>query len=138
MSSQQIYHLKSTPEAIAEVEKIVYQICETFNIPEDAFGNILIALTEAVNNAITHGNQNNPEKKVTIEIINKNDEIIFSITDEGQGFDYEHLPDPTLPENISKIGGRGIFIIHQLADKVVFQNKGKTIVIHFLIPVLAS
>lgn len=132
----QSYALPSSAEAIAQVEKIVYDISNTCEIPEDAFGNILIALTEAVNNAVYHGNKNDPNKKVKIEFTNKNNEIIFTVTDEGNGFDYKNLPDPTLPENISKIGGRGIFIIHQLADKVHFKNNGNTIEIHFNIPVL--
>lgn len=134
----QQFILPSTPETITEVEKIVQEICEKYEIPEDAFGNILIALTEAVNNAVYHGNKNMPDKKVTINFFNHDKEIIFTVTDEGKGFDYQHLPDPTLPENISKIGGRGIFIIHQLADKVVFKDDGKTIEIHFHIPVLVA
>lgn len=133
---KQQFILSSTSEAIAEVEKIVTNICTEYDIPEDAFGNILIALTEAVNNAVYHGNKNDPDKKIIIEFFNLHNEIIFTITDEGNGFDYKNLPDPTIPENISKIGGRGIFIIHQLADKVIFKNNGKTIEIHFYLPVL--
>jgi serine/threonine-protein kinase RsbW len=135
--TQTTFVLPSTSDALAEVEKIVQEVCETYEIPEDAFGNILIALTEAVNNAIYHGNQSDPNKKVTIHLLNENNQLIFTVTDEGNGFEYQHLPDPTLPENISKIGGRGIFIIHQLADKVTFLNGGRTIQIHFNIPVLA-
>lgn len=135
---QHKYVLPSVPKSIAEVEKIVQKICEQFDIPEDAFGNILIALTEAVNNAIYHGNQANPQKKVTIEFHHHNNQLTFTVTDEGKGFNYQHLPDPTLPENISKIGGRGIFIIHQLADKVQFRNNGNTIDIHFQIPVTVA
>ncbi|MCX7727873.1 MAG: ATP-binding protein [Bacteroidia bacterium] len=132
------YIIPSGSEGIAKVEKIIQEICDKYEIPEDTFGNILIAVTEAVNNAIYHGNKANPEKKVTIEFTANDKTSIFSITDEGSGFDYHKLPDPTLPENISKIGGRGIFIIHQLADKVIFKNNGKTIEIHFHLPVLAS
>jgi serine/threonine-protein kinase RsbW len=135
--TQTTFVLPSTSDALAEVEKIVQEICETYEIPEDAFGNILIALTEAVNNAIYHGNQSDSNKKVTIQLLNDNNQLIFTISDEGNGFDYQHLPDPTLPENISKIGGRGIFIIHQLADKVTFLDSGRTIQMHFNIPVLA-
>lgn len=131
------YTLPSTVESLAEVEKIVQNICEKFDIPEDAFGNILIALTEAANNAIYHGNQLNHNKKITIQFTTTPQHLIFTVSDQGKGFDYQNLPDPTLPENISKIGGRGIFIIHQLADKVQFKNNGKTIEIYFNIPVMA-
>lgn len=137
-NNKKAFILSSTPEAMAEAEKIIYEISNQFELPEDTYGNILIALTEAVNNAIQHGNKNNPDKKVLIEFINNKNEILFIITDDGTGFDYQNLPDPTLPENISKIGGRGIFIIHQLADKVFFKNNGKTIEIHFYLPVLVA
>lgn len=128
--------LPSTIEGIAEVEKIVQEICEKFEIPEDLFGNILIAITEAVNNAIYHGNKSNPNKKVFVKFHPHQNQLTFTITDEGNGFDYQNLPDPTLPENITKIGGRGIFIIHQLADHVQFKNNGRTIEIKFNVPVL--
>ncbi|GIV26851.1 MAG: anti-sigma factor [Bacteroidia bacterium] len=136
--TQYQFILPSTIEGIAEVEKIVQEICEKFDIPEDLFGNILIALTEAVNNAIYHGNKSAPNKKVTIEFYHNQNQLSFTITDEGNGFDYQNLPDPTLPENITKIGGRGIFIIHQLADHVQFKNNGRTIEITFKIPVLVN
>lgn len=129
--------LPSIQESIIQVEKIVHQICEKYDIPEDVFGNILIAVTEAVNNAVYHGNKNDKNKKVFIEVIYQDDEVIFSIKDEGKGFDYKNLPDPTQPENITKIGGRGIFIIHQLADKIQFKENGSRINIHFHIPVIA-
>ncbi|RME16804.1 MAG: ATP-binding protein [Bacteroidetes bacterium] len=131
------YTLPSIPESIAEVEKIIQEICDHYEIPEDTYGNILIAVTEAVNNAIYHGNKTDPNKKVSIQFSHNNKNYTFTISDEGNGFDYQNLPDPTLPENISKIGGRGIFIIHQLADQVKFKDNGKTIEIHFHIPVLA-
>ncbi|MCX8142682.1 MAG: ATP-binding protein [Bacteroidia bacterium] len=136
-SSQKIL-FPSNSDTIAEVEKLVQSLCEKYDIPEDAFGNILIALTEAVNNAIYHGNKSNPDKKVTIEYLINQDILKFVVSDEGDGFDYQNLPDPTLPENITKIGGRGIFIIHQLADKVEFKNNGKTVEIQFQIPVHAA
>ncbi len=137
-TQQYYFTLPSTTEGIAEVEKIVQYICEELDLPEDVFGNILIALTEAVNNAIYHGNKSDPSKKVSIRLEQHNNELAFTISDEGNGFDYQNLPDPTLPENITKIGGRGIFIIHQLADHVQFKNNGRTIEIKFNVPVLVN
>lgn len=129
--------LPSSSESIMQIEKIIHQLCRKYEIPEDAFGNILIAITEAVNNAVYHGNKSDKNKKVTIEFIHQDDQFVFSVKDEGNGFDYKNLPDPIQPENITKIGGRGIFIIHQLADKVEFADNGRTINIYFNIPVMA-
>ncbi len=125
--------LSSDPKNLNLIERIIQDICELYDIPEDAFGNILIAVTEAVNNAIYHGNKADPKKSVYINFYTKNNQLIFSIKDEGIGFDFQNLPNPTLPDNIQKIGGRGIFIIYQLADKVNFKDNGKEIEIAFAV-----
>lgn len=116
---------------ISKVESLVETICEKNSIQQDCFGNILIAVTEAVNNAIIHGNQNVFDKKVTINTKIKPTELIFEITDEGSGFPYENLPDPTAPENIEKENGRGIFLMRALADKVDFENNGSKVTLAF-------
>ncbi len=135
VKEKELHVLPSTPQSIAHVEKIAHEICKRYNVPEDTFGNILIAVTEAVNNAVYHGNKTDKNKKVTIELFNQKNQLVFSIKDEGKGFDYKNLPNPTLPENIPKIGGRGIFIIHQLADKVEFKENGSRVNIHFNLPI---
>jgi serine/threonine-protein kinase RsbW len=57
--------------------------------------------------------------------------IQFVVEDEGKGFDYEHLPDPTSPENIEKVGGRGIFLMKHLSDEVQFTERGKVVHLNF-------
>src|SRR5690606_18934754 len=102
------------------------------NIPEELFGNVLIALTEAVNNAILHGNNCNSLKKVLIShCFVENKTLSFSISDEGDGFDPNALPDPTDPINIEKIGGRGVFLMRQLSDNLIFNDNGRNVVIEF-------
>jgi anti-sigma regulatory factor (Ser/Thr protein kinase) len=90
------------------VEKLVDDVCEEVGVNEDKYGNILIALTEAVNNAIRHGNASNPEKTTTIQCGQNNKKLKFIIKDEGLGFDYNNIPDPTDPKNIEKTEGRGV------------------------------
>src|SRR5271169_2506986 len=102
--------ISSKTENIVMVESLINDICDKFKISEDYYGNILVALTEAVNNAIQHGNQNNPKKHIDITFSMRPDHISFTIKDEGPGFDYSHLPDPTSPENIEKPNGRGVFL----------------------------
>jgi serine/threonine-protein kinase RsbW len=123
--------LSSKLESLSKIEMFVDEICEHFQISEDNYGNILIALTEAVNNAITHGNQLNPKKRVSLNIGTNDKEVLFTVKDEGEGFDFDNVPDPTLPENINKLNGRGIFLIKSLADDVVFERKGSTIKLKF-------
>lgn len=91
----------------------------------------MIAVTEAVNNAIKHGNQNNSSKNVSLTLSLADGLIKFEVRDEGVGFDFHKLPDPTAPENIAKPGGRGIFLMKHLSDEVTFKEKGKVVELSF-------
>jgi serine/threonine-protein kinase RsbW len=123
--------LQSDYQSLIDVEKIVGSVCDEFGVQEDAFGNVLIAVSEAVNNAIQHGNKNNPNAKVEIKVANQNDTFCIQIKDEGKGFSFEDLPDPTAPENLLKDSGRGVFLMKNLADEVEFQNTGSIVNLYF-------
>lgn len=123
--------ISSKSENIVLVEKMVEDVCELYNINEDNYGNILVALTEAVNNAIYHGNQADPRKLIDISFKSRNNSISFIIKDQGNGFNYDNLPDPTDPEHIDKPNGRGVFLMKNLADKVEFQEKGSKVILTF-------
>lgn len=123
--------IRSKAENIVLVEKFIDDICALFKVNEDSYGNILVALTEAVNNAITHGNKLNPDKQVEVSFSRPEGKICFTVKDEGEGFDYEHLPDPTEPENLEKPSGRGVFLMRNLADTVTFENNGSIVTLEF-------
>ncbi|MGB1248394.1 MAG: ATP-binding protein [Chitinophagales bacterium] len=125
--------IKSIPESITAVENFIEEVCTHYDVGPDVYGNILISLTEAVNNAIIHGNKNDEVKDVVVSqnLDTSIKSLVFKVNDEGNGFDYNNLPDPTAPENLTMIGGRGVFLIKQLADFVVFSNDGSTIELQF-------
>lgn len=123
--------IPSSVEHIVEAEALVDHVCSTLPIKEDAYGNVLIAVTEAVNNAIVHGNSNDTSKKVHLEVLDHPNKVEIIIADNGQGFDYDNLPDPTAPENLEKENGRGIFLMKSLSDEVVFENGGKEVKLSF-------
>ncbi len=125
--------LSSKVESLSKIESFIDDVCEQYKFGEEHYGNILIALTEAVNNAITHGNKLDPSKKVNLNMERTPKEVVFIISDEGVGFDYESIPDPTLPENIEKIRGRGIFLMKALSDHVGFEEDGRKIRLKFSI-----
>lgn len=116
---------------MTDVELLIDNVCEDFKLNEDHYGNILIAVTEAVNNAIVHGNDNDEDKKVKINVSSLDEKVIFTIEDQGKGFDFENLPDPTAPENIEKPDGRGIFLMKNLSDEVGFDLNGSKVSITF-------
>ncbi len=118
-------------ENIALAEKLIDDACARYSVHESLYGNVLIALTEAVNNAIHHGNRLDPSKNVTLGYEKKDDRIIFMVQDQGPGFDHENLPDPTDPQNLEKPHGRGVFLMKALADEVDFFDNGATITMAF-------
>lgn len=123
--------LESKPENVTQVELMVDKVCADLGVNEDFYGNVLIAVTEAVNNAINHGNKCDASKKVKVVVGNTDADVLFEVADEGPGFDFENLPDPTAPENIEMEHGRGIFLMKNLADNVEFDEGGKMVNIYF-------
>jgi serine/threonine-protein kinase RsbW len=118
-------------ENLRKVEKLVDELSTEYNISADVYGDILIAALEAANNAILHGNKLDESKNVeiTVEIDEKKLRIV--IDDEGNGFDYKNVPDPTSPENIENVNGRGIFLMEKLSDKIEFKRNGATVELEF-------
>ena len=113
------------------LEKCINKLCETHFISSEKYGNILIAVTEAVNNAIIHGNLNVVSKKTVVSYDISEKTLSFFIKDEGVGFDFNNLPDPTDPENIETPEGRGVFLMRHLSDDVIFHNEGSFVEILF-------
>lgn len=127
--------IASKAENIHVVEKFIDDIRSEFNIGDDVYGNVLISLTEAANNAMLHGNNADESKEVEIMygLDDRGKNLTFIIKDQGPGFDYNNLPDPTAPENLEKTSGRGVFLMMQLADMVVFSDNGSTVEMSFRI-----
>jgi serine/threonine-protein kinase RsbW len=123
--------IASRVENIAIIEKAIDEICAKHNISEEHYGNVLIAITEGVNNAISHGNKQDPEKEVVVEFITQDKKLVCKITDQGPGFDFENVPDPTSPENIEKPNGRGVFLMRHLSDGLSFEDNGAIAIMEF-------
>ena len=87
-----------------------------------------IALREALGNAIVHGNHENPRKRVYIRCRCEHDGVSITVKDEGKGFDISKVSDPTAPQNITSVHGRGIYLMRTLMDEVRFEEGG--VVVH--------
>jgi serine/threonine-protein kinase RsbW len=125
--------LPSKQESITLLENLIEEIADKHRISEDTFANMMTSLSEAAINAIVHGNKLDPNKRVIVNAEIDSRRIIWTVTDEGEGFDYNNLPDPTSPENIENLTGRGVFIIKHLADQCIFNTKGNEVELHFKI-----
>jgi len=115
------------------IESFIDNAKDQFKLNDDIYGNIMIAVTESVHNAIRHGNQGDASKNVHLTLSLQEDTIRFTVQDEGPGFNHEILPDPTAPENLDQPGGRGIFLMKHLSDEVKFLNDGRIVELIFYI-----
>jgi serine/threonine-protein kinase RsbW len=123
--------IPSMMENIRMIESFIDNAKERFHLDDDIYGNIMIAVTEAVNNAIKHGNGSDKRKNVFLGLSLNESTIKFTVKDEGSGFKHDELPDPTSPENIEKPGGRGIFLMKHLSDEVSFKEDGRVVELSF-------
>lgn len=117
------------------VENVLDNITKEIGISKDYYGKIMVSTLEAVNNAILHGNKLDPNKVVDIIIKSQDNELIIKVRDEGSGFNPGEVPDPTKPENIEEINGRGIFLMSHLSDKIRFNKKGNLVTMIFNITI---
>jgi serine/threonine-protein kinase RsbW len=122
--------ISSLQRNISRVEKFVEEICDDNYISDIYFGNIMLAIEEAVKNAIIHGNRQDGDKQVTLTFQRKRDGLCFTIEDEGEGFNLQEIPNP-LDSDDSK--GTGIFLIRSLADKVTYNQTGNKVGLTFTI-----
>jgi serine/threonine-protein kinase RsbW len=120
--------ISSLQKNISQIERFVEEICDENYISANYFGNIMLAIEEAVKNAIVHGNKIDGQKKVIITFQRKKDGLSFIIEDEGEGFNHQNIPNPIDSEDVS---GNGIFLMRSLADKLNFNAKGNQVELVF-------
>ena len=123
--------LASNARSVSKVEPFVQKLVSRYNLSPDRECDILVSLTEAVTNAIVHGNCRKEDKTVKVNMKQEKGILALRVSDEGRGFDFNNLPDPTSPENICKCGGRGVYLMRQLADNIRFYNNGSTVEMRF-------
>jgi serine/threonine-protein kinase RsbW len=133
MYMQKSVRIFSKPGNIRIIENIIDDISGEKSLSADLYGKVLIATVEAVNNAIIHGNKSNENKKVYVNFASREKELKICIEDEGEGFDHKSIPDPTAPENIENIHGRGVFLMTKLSDKITFKERGRIVELIFKI-----
>lgn len=131
LSSVTMLQLSSDPSNIQQVTQLVDRVTEEYKLSEETHGNLMISLTEAVNNAIIHGNGLDKSKTVDIEMSKRGNRLCVRVSDQGKGFNPQNVPNPTCPEQICQCGGRGVFLIKELCDKVEYADNGATVKMQF-------
>ena len=123
--------IQSKLDNISHIEKLVDEISEQCRLSSDLYGKILIATIEAVNNSIVHGNKFDISKTVDVGVQISDNSIHIYVKDQGVGFNYEDVPDPTKPENLENVSGRGVFLMKNLADDIIFNDNGSHVELVF-------
>jgi len=116
------FRLDSTMESVAEVEAAAERLAAEAGLDEDERFHVTMAVREAVVNAVLHGNEYDPAKKIEVSLENTGAALIFVISDQGRGLDPDTLPDPLAEENLLRGTGRGIFLIRSFMDEVHFRQ----------------
>ena len=128
MDQELILELPNDIRSIEHTVEYVTRHCSTCSDYARRFDlNFRVGLTEALSNAMLYGNRSDPQKRVRVEVDIKVEEVAVRVTDQGSGFDPTTVPDPTHPDNISKTGGRGIFLMRALMDEVRFNDQGNSV-----------
>jgi len=128
---EKVLNITSRIENLREVEKLVDEVSAACSMSSEMYGNVLIATLEAANNAILHGNKLNEEKDVNIEFKWDEKQLELVVTDQGTGFNYNNIPDPTAPGNVEKVNGRGVFLMEKLSDDINFMENGRKVSLTF-------
>jgi serine/threonine-protein kinase RsbW len=115
-----------TSEAVKVLERIIAEAQRT-GYDNHALFAIRLALDESLSNAIRHGSKNDPSKTIMIEFEVNAERVIFTICDEGPGFNSTTLPDPTLEENLEMTSGRGVMLIRAYMTSVDYNDRGNCV-----------
>ncbi len=109
---------RSRRNAVVKAERLAERVSRKLDFDENERMDIAIAITEAVNNAVEHGNRLVPDKIVTVRIEYSDKTLRIVVRDEGDGFLLDQVEDPLAPENLTKPDGRGLLILDSLMDIV--------------------
>ena len=116
---------------IRMVENFIEKAIEEFKLSEELKGKITLPIIEAVNNSILYGNKKNPQKLIEIAVVKSTKKVIFTVEDEGEGFDFKNIPDPTTPEHLEKVTGRGLYLMTHLTNELLFAKNGAKVIMVF-------
>ena len=121
---------KTIPSVPAVGSALVDELIDAMNDrqwPSEELFRVQLAYEEAIVNAISHGNQNDPDKTVQVEMVCGDQRVWIRITDQGSGFDPESLPDPRQDDLLESLGGRGVLLIHEIMSEVRYNEPGNQI-----------
>ena len=119
--------MASIPRNVHRVERFLVKMNTVLKTNDERLSTLLVVLTEAVNNAITHGNKRNPHKRVIVTCVRDGEALVVTVKDEGKGFNPDAVPDPIHEDNLLRESGRGVFLMRQLMESVSYNKNGNEV-----------
>jgi len=123
--------IPSTFDHLERAIDFIELFAEDHGLDEDMLDRLRLVGSEAITNAIEHGNELDPKKVVTFVLAVNETCVEMSVTDQGPGFDESKIPDPLARENLLAEGGRGVYLIHQFADEIRYESNGNCLCAKF-------
>jgi len=123
--------ISSKLNQINEVRFFLDGIFTEFRLDRTLFNRVFLGVSEALSNSIIHGNRFDVNKNVTLRVFFQSDFLVIEVVDEGKGFTFDCINDPTKPVNLMNEKGRGIFLIRQLSDEMVYSDCGRKLLIKY-------
>lgn len=115
--------MESTLDSVDAAEEMALSVAQHAGFDDEDLMKIGMAVRESMVNAVVHGNQYNSHKKVHFSVSHNGGRYQVTVSDEGEGFDFESLPDPLAPENLLRTSGRGIFLMRSFMDEVSIRRR---------------
>lgn len=135
MDRQLVFELPNDLRCIEETVDFVVSRCSTCEeVARKLHLNFRVSLVEALSNAMIYGNGEDPSKRVHVEVFLEQGTVTARVTDEGAGFDPGGVPDPTVPLNVCRERGRGLFLMRELMDEVRFNARGNSVTLTLHLP----
>jgi len=127
LAGKQVYRIKTIKHCQKKIAEIIGRLKKEFSLPEEFFYELQTAANEICYNAVEHGNRRAMDKSVQLKYCKGDEKIVIMIEDQGSGFNPDGIANPTLPENILKPRGRGIFLARNMLDELIFCCEGRKV-----------
>ncbi len=119
------FEMASERPAVGPAIEQILSAVKHVRLSQDRLSDLAVALAEALSNAAIHGNKLNPERKVQVRVaVLPGSRAVIEVQDDGSGFDHARVSDPTDPERLLTPGGRGVFLMRQLVDRLEYERNG--------------